>query len=86
VCFYFAKWRKPDQHGVSVLTQPSKNQVGAARSNLGLNACSTLLIMDEQSVKNTGPAAPKGYDPAKRISGNKRHIAADTQGLRMPWR
>jgi len=32
-------------------------------------------------VKNTDTAAQKGYDAGKKISGIKRHIAVDTQGL-----
>ena len=52
-----------------------------AREKLGRNACSTLLIVDAQSVKNTDTAALKGYDAGKKISGIKRHIAVDTQGL-----
>jgi hypothetical protein len=32
-------------------------------------------------VKNTDTAARKGYDAAKKVSGIKRHIAVDTQGL-----
>lgn len=58
-----------------------KNQVGAARERLGRSACSTLLIVDAQSVKNTDTAALKGYDAGKKVSGIKRHIAVDTQGL-----
>ncbi len=37
--------------------------------------------MDAQSVKNTDTAASKGYDAGKKVSGIKRHIAVDTQGL-----
>ena len=37
--------------------------------------------MDAQSVKNTDTARYKGYDAGKKISGIKRHIAVDTQGL-----
>lgn len=37
--------------------------------------------MDAQSVKNTDTARHKGYDAGKRVSGIKRHIAVDTQGL-----
>ena len=37
--------------------------------------------MDVQSVKNTDTAALKGYDAGKKVSGIKRHIAVDTQGL-----
>ena len=52
-----------------------------AREKLGRNACSTLLIIDAQSVKNTDTAALKGYDAGKKVSGIKRHIAVDSQGL-----
>lgn len=37
--------------------------------------------MDAQSVKNADTAGFKGYDAGKKISGIKRHIAVDTQGL-----
>ena len=37
--------------------------------------------MDAQSVKNTDSAREKGYDAGKKVSGIKRHIAVDTQGL-----
>ena len=37
--------------------------------------------MDAQSVKNSDTAGQKGYDAGKKVSGIKRHIAVDTQGL-----
>ena len=37
--------------------------------------------MDAQSVKNTDTAEEKGYDGGKKVSGIKRHIGVDTQGL-----
>jgi transposase len=37
--------------------------------------------VDAQSVKNTDTAGCKGYDAGKKVSGIKRHIAVDTQGL-----
>ncbi|NMM80840.1 IS5 family transposase [Acidovorax sp. SRB_14] len=37
--------------------------------------------MDAQSVKTTDTAALKGYDAGKKVSGIKRHIGVDTQGL-----
>ena len=52
-----------------------------AREKQGRNASSTFLIVDAQSVKNTDTAALKGYDAGKKVSGIKRHIAVDTQGL-----
>jgi transposase len=39
------------------------------------------LIVDAQSVKNTDTAKHKGYDGGKKVSGIKRHIAVDTNGL-----
>lgn len=41
----------------------------------------SFCIVDSQSVKNTDTAENKGYDAGKKISGIKRHIAVDTQGL-----
>jgi transposase len=32
-------------------------------------------------VKNTDTAEQKGYDAGKKVSGIKRHIAVDTQGM-----
>ena len=39
------------------------------------------MIVDAQSVKNTDTATHKGYDAGKKVSGVKRHIGVDTQGL-----
>lgn len=78
---YFAKWSEPAQHGISVLEQALKNQVGAARAKLGRSDTLTLLIVDAQSVKNTDTASSKGYDAGKKVSGIKRHIGVDTRGL-----
>ena len=47
----------------------------------GRNGSTTFLIVDAQSVKNTDTASQKGYDAGKKVSGIKRHIAVDTQGL-----
>jgi transposase len=40
-----------------------------------------MAIVDAQSVKNTDTAKEKGYDGGKKVSGIKRHIAVDTNGL-----
>jgi transposase len=56
-------------------------QVGAARAKQGRSAKTSFLIVAAQSVKNTDTAAHKGYDAGKKVSGIKRHIAVDTQGL-----
>ena len=55
--------------------------VGAARRSNGRKEQSSFCIADSQSVKNTDSAEQKGYDAGKKVSGIKRHIAVDTQGL-----
>jgi len=47
----------------------------------GRKECTSFCIIDAQSVKNTDTAEAKGYDAGKKVSGIKRHIAVDTQGL-----
>ena len=39
------------------------------------------MIVDAQSVRNTDTAENKGFDGGKLISGIKRHIGVDTNGL-----
>jgi len=67
--------------GQACWSRPLKNQVGEARMKQGRNGSTTFLIVDAQSVKNTDSARQKGYDAGKKVSGIKRHIAVDTQGL-----
>ena len=52
-----------------------------ARIEDGRKEKTSFIIIDAQSVKNTDTAENKGYDAGKKISGIKRHIAVDTQGL-----
>ncbi len=47
----------------------------------GRKPTTSFLIIDAQSVKNTDTATEKGYDAGKKVSGIKRHIAVDTNGL-----
>ena len=51
------------------------------RVDAGREAQTSLGIADAQSVKNTGTAQEKGYDAGKKVSGIKRHLTADTNGL-----
>jgi len=39
------------------------------------------MIVAAQSVANTDTAEQESYDAGKQVSGIKRHIAVDTQGL-----
>ncbi|WP_438819168.1 IS5 family transposase [Lactiplantibacillus plantarum] len=45
------------------------------------SAKTSFIIIDAQSVKNTDTAEHHGYDGGKRISGIKRHLAVDINGL-----
>jgi len=55
--------------------------VSETRTQSGRAEKTSFLIVDAQSVKNTDTAEEKGYDAGKKVSGIKRHIAVDTQGL-----
>ena len=58
-----------------------KKTVGKHRSAAGRKEKTSFIIVDAQSVKNTETAEQKGYDAGKKVSGIKRHIAVDTEGL-----
>ena len=47
----------------------------------GRKPSTSMVIVDAQSVKNTDTARVKGYDAGKKVSGIKRHIGVDTNGL-----
>jgi transposase len=51
------------------------------RQSLERKPTTRFLIVDAQSVKNTDTAENKGYDAGKKVSGIKRHIGVDTNGL-----
>jgi transposase len=55
--------------------------VGEVRHSRGRNEQTTFLIVDAQSVKNTDTAENKGFDSGKLVSGIKRHLGVDTNGL-----
>ena len=55
--------------------------VAKHRKDDGRNEKTSFIIVDAQSVKNANTAEEKGYDGGKKVSGIKRHIAVDSQGL-----
>ena len=58
-----------------------KKLVETYREQDGRKKQTSFCIVDAQSVKNTWTAGEKGYDAGKKVSGIKRHIAVDTNGL-----
>ena len=79
---YFQQWSESNEDGQpSLLEQSLKNQIAEHRTKQGRKEKTSFIIVDAQSVKNTAYALNKGYDAGKKVSGIKRHIAVDTNGL-----
>ena len=78
---YFQKWSELDDNGNSILDRVLKKLVKKARKKDNRKGKTSFIIIDAQSVKNTDTAKHKGYDARKKVSGIKRHIAVDSQGL-----
>jgi transposase len=55
--------------------------VSTTRKNAGRKDETSFGIVDAQSVQNADCADEKGYDAGKKVSGIKRHLVVDSNGL-----
>ena len=80
---YWRKWSKKDSENqlFSLLEIALQTLVADVRIKDGREQQTSFIIVDAQSVKNTDTAENKGYDGGKKVSGIKRHIGVDTNGL-----
>jgi putative transposase len=52
------------------------------RGRLGRDPHPSAAIVDSQSARTTGVGGTeRGFDPAKKVEGTKRHLLVDTEGL-----
>jgi putative transposase len=52
------------------------------RARLGRKPEPSAAIVDSQTVRTTGVGGQeRGFDPAKKVEGRKRHLLVDTEGL-----
>jgi putative transposase len=76
VYHYFRRWRL-DGTWEAIHTALRE----ALRVRVGRKPQPSAGIIDSQSAKSSEQGGPRGFDGGKKVSGRKRHVVVDTQGL-----